>query len=53
MGRPALITTDHIRNIGYAVELGFCPELAADYAGISRRTLFNWLKRDESEPNTI
>ena len=53
MGRPNLITTDHIRNIGYAAELGFSPELAADYAGISRRTLFNWLKRGENEPDTI
>ena len=53
MGRPTLITTDHIHNISHAAELGFSPELAADYAGISRRTLFNWLKRGENEPDTI
>lgn len=47
------ISAAHIAQIGDAAELGMKPDMAAQYAGISRRTLYHWLRRGENDPDSI
>lgn len=46
-GRPTKFTKDRKDRIVKAIAAGCTYEMAADYAGVTRSTLWNWLKRGE------
>ena len=46
-GRPSKFTKDRKERIVQAIQAGCTYEMAADYAGITRSTLWNWLKKGE------
>jgi len=46
-GRPSKFTKARKERIVQAIQAGCTYEMAADYAGITRSTLWNWLKKGE------
>lgn len=46
-GRPSKFTKDRRERIVQAIQAGCTYEMAADYAGVTRSTLWNWLKKGE------
>lgn len=46
-GRPSKFTKDRKDRIIKAISAGCTYEMAADYAGVTRSTLWNWLKKGE------
>ena len=50
-GRPTKFTKPRKERIIKAIQAGCTYEMAADYAGISRTTLWGWLKKGEDPKN--
>jgi hypothetical protein len=50
-GRPSKFTKDRKDRIIQAISAGCTYEMSADYAGISRTTLWGWLKKGEDPKN--
>lgn len=50
-GRPTKFTKPRKERIIKAIQAGCTYEMAADYAGISRTTLWGWLKKGEDAKN--
>lgn len=52
-GRPTRLTQEVQRKVCEAILLGCTYDLAASYAGIAQRTLFNWLAKGKEEESEI
>lgn len=49
IGRPSKFTKDRKERIIKAIQAGCTYEMAADYAGVSRKTLWTWIQKAEQE----
>ena len=49
MGRPSKFTKDRKERVIKAIQAGCTYEMAADYAGVSRKTLWTWLRKGEED----
>jgi hypothetical protein len=52
-GRPTVMTPDTVNKLEYAFSIGASAEEATHYAGISRNTFYEWLKRNPQYQDRI
>jgi transposase len=53
MGRPTKLTPEVQERIITALRAGNYQETAANYAGISAKTFYEWMQRGKDEPESI
>jgi transposase len=53
IGRPDELTQERIKTIAAYIQDGNYIETACALEGISKKTLYNWLKKGREEPGTI
>lgn len=51
-GRPTKLTEQVQAKVVEAIRVGNFREVAADHAGIGRRTFFTWMKQGEEDPDS-
>jgi len=53
MARPTKLTPETQTKYLNGLKLGLTQELAASYAGVGERTIYDWIARGNAEPETI